>query len=402
MTHTMTELWKKEIPSQFRGKPNLEAVIDAIGKQLDELDDVYSALMNEVDIDVAKGWNLDMLGGIVNISRHDAYDMLRITTMDSLTDDAYRNVIRFQALKNNSNATYDDIMKGLYLLWGQDALITYKENPVVQLYNGKTWNKPEPASLSIDIADIPSDVLDPTIVVPMIIKPGGVKISFTTNFRDRIETKLWEHFRNLRITYESNHMYNGDFKYDGTISYSTQNQGYYSYSGVLRFDGKAQYHPIDVKYNLFNGKWQYNGMITYGASPEEEAIDDMDAVLLNQAKLKMLKFRATGSDGWKIAKFAFGTGLANNGSRYTPRGDQTALIHEVARTEVAERLKIDEKTYQYMGYIPEDTANGQYITEVGLVDSDGDLVCIKTFDKKLKQTGTQMVFKIDDVIDLDF
>ena len=61
---------------------------------------------------------------------------------------------------------------------------------------------------------------------------------------------------------------------------------------------------------------------------------------------------------------------------------------------------LDERSYQYLGEIPEDTANGEYITEVGLVDSDGDLVCIKTFDKKLKRTGASMVFKIDDIVDI--
>lgn len=402
MNSVLTEIWKKEIPSQFQGKPNLSAVIDAFGKQLDELEETYKALMTKVDIDSAQGTNLDMLGGIVNISRRDAYDMLDITTMDAMTDEAYRNVLRFKALKNNADATYSDIMKGLYLLWGKDALITYQENPTAAVYNGKAWNKPDPASIAIDIADIPSDVMDPTIIRPMIIKPGGVKIAFSTNYRDRIEIKHWEHFRNVRITYEANHMYNGDFKYDGTISYSRNNHGYYQYNGTLRYNGEAQYHPIDVKYNRYDGKWQYNGAITYGATLEEEAVDDMDAVLLNQAKKKMLKFRAEGSDGWKITHFAFGTGLSANGSRYIPKGDQTALVNEVARTEVVERTKIDDSTYQYMGYIPENKANGKYITEVGLVDSDGDLVCIKTFDKKLKQTGTQMVFKIDDVIDLDF
>ena len=61
---------------------------------------------------------------------------------------------------------------------------------------------------------------------------------------------------------------------------------------------------------------------------------------------------------------------------------------------------MDEQTYQYLGEIPEDTANGLYITEMALADSDGDLVCIKTFDKKLKRTGTPMVFKIDDIVDI--
>ena len=42
--------------------------------------------------------------------------------------------------------------------------------------------------------------------------------------------------------------------------------------------------------------------------------------------------------------------------------------------------------------------DGQAITEIGLVDSDGDLVCIKTFRKKIKQAGEDMVFKIDDMI----
>jgi hypothetical protein len=237
-------------------------------------------------------------------------------------------------------------------------------------------NNVEPAQIAIDIADIPSDAMDPTMIRPMVIKPGGVKILFTSSFRDYIELEDWEKFTNLVITTEQNHFYNGDYIYNGSI----------------------QYHPDNEKYFLYNGWYRYDGEIWYGPYEIEE-VDEVDATLLNQAKTKMLKMRANGTEGWKITHFAFGTGLVN-GVPYVPTGDQTELVHEVCRTEVVMRNIISDSCIEFVGAIGTNQCNGEYITEVALVDSDGELVCVKTFERKLKQSDVEMVFKIDDIVNL--
>lgn len=397
----LAEEWKNEIPCQFQGRANLAAVIDAVGEQLTELETLFSDLKEKTDIKKATGKNLDMIGDIVGITRNEAYNLLEITTIENLDDSAYRNVLYFQILKNNADGTYEDIMKGLHLLWGDEAVITYEENPVVETYNGQAWNDKDPASLRINIADIASDVPDPTIIKPLVIRPGGVKMLFETNYRDQIETGTWEHFTNLLITFDKYNRYDGTLKYNGAIQYSKmQGDDYLIHDSKIQFNGKNRFDAMGRHYNSFAGQYKFDGTIQWGPLEGVEEPDTVDAVILNQAKLKMLKMRAIGSDSWQIKYFAFGTGLGDDGKRYTPTGKETALKNEVARVEVISATAVDERTYQYLGEIPEDTANGEYITEIGLVDSDGDLVCIKTFDKKLKRNGASMVFKIDDIVDI--
>lgn len=401
---SLVEEWKNEIPCQFQGKKNLNAVIDAVGAQFTELEAVFSDIINKTDVRTATGKNLDMVGDIVGISRNDAYNLLELTSIDELDDSSYRNVLYFQILKNNADGTYEDIMKGLHLLWGNEAIITYTENPVVETYNGAEWNDKDPATLKIDIADIPSDSPDPTIIKPMVIRPGGVKMLFETNYRDQIEVKEWEHFTNLLITYDKYNRYDGTFQYNGAIPYSKVDsesvENYLTHNGAIQFNGKHVFDAMGRHYRSFDGKYVFDGSIQWGPIEGVEEPDTVDAILLNQAKLKMLKMRAMGSDAWQIKYFAFGTGLGDDGKKYTPTGKETALKNEVARVEIISATKLDDTSYQYLGEIPEDTANGEYISEMGLVDSEGDLVCIKTFDKKLKRSSSAMVFKIDDIVDI--
>ena len=316
-----------------------------------------------------------MLGNVVNIGRQEAYQLVEVVGAEVLDDSIYRNVLKFKALKNNSDATYSDLMKGLYLLWGDyGADIQYYENDNTVTYQGQTMQ--EPAQIHANIADIPSDAMDPTMIKPMVIRPGGVRLFFTSSFRDQIEVDDWERFTHLQITFEQNHLYNG----------------------VWRYNADIQYHADGENYHNYDGTWRFNHVIQYGPFEQAE-VDEVDAVLLNQAKTKMLRMRAYGSDGWKITHFAFGTGL-ENGQQYTPSADRMQLVHEVCRTEVVNREWLSDSTLQFTGAIGSAQAVNEYITEVALVDSDGDLVCIKTFPKKLKQSGSEMVFKIDDIVNL--
>ncbi len=100
---SLVEEWKNEIPCQFQGKKNLNAVIDAVGAQFTELEAVFSDIINKTDVRTATGKNLDMVGDIVGISRNDAYNLLELTSIDELDDSSYRNVLYFQILKNNAD-----------------------------------------------------------------------------------------------------------------------------------------------------------------------------------------------------------------------------------------------------------------------------------------------------------
>lgn len=398
----LIDTWKRELPSQFQDKINISAFIESIGAELTKLEDVYEGVRDDTDIKTATGKQLDYIGDIVGITRNDAYSLLEITDIGYLTDEMYRSVLYFQILKNNADGTYENIMKGLHLLWGESAIIRYYENPLVELYNGAVWNKPDPASISIVIEDIQSDDPDPNVIKPMVIRPGGVKMAYKVSYRDQIAIGDWEHFTNLQISYDVFAHYNGDHQYDGQIQYQKIRSGpygYVQYNGAIQYDGQYPYDALGKHYAVWDGTYKFNGEIQWRSLDGEEAPGEVDAVILNQAKLKQIKMRANGGD-WKIAYFVFGNGLNKSGNRYTPTGAEDSLLSEVYRSPVAAVEQTDEITWTYTGEIPSDACNGEYISEIGLADQDGELICIKTFDKKLKASGSPMVFKIDDRVDL--
>ena len=386
-TALVTE-WKQELPWQFQNRENLDAIITAIGEQMTELEQVNEDLINLTDVDTATGKNLDMVGEIVGISRIDAYSLLEVTRLQDMTDETYRKVLQFQILKNNSDGTYEDIMKGLHLLWGDEALISYAENPEVETYNSAEWNAPDPATVQITMDDVSTDSVDPVMMKPMVIRAAGVKLYFDATYRDSAEAYDWERFTNLNMVRTANKQYNGYFQYDGTNTYGD--------------DTLDQYRG--VTYNSYDGSIQYNGAEQYGPGTGWGTDDTVDAVILNQAKKKVLRHRMASEglsgESLKIMYFCWGTGTDSSGSAYTPTGAETALVNEIYRCEYSYYTQTDEATVTYVGIIPEDECVGEYITEMALADEDGDLICIKTFEAKQKPEDSQMVFKIDDVIDL--
>lgn len=66
--------WLNDLPQQFLEKKNIEALIRAFSKQLQELQQVFDDLENLTDLDTATGQNLDMVGTIIPLSRKEAGD----------------------------------------------------------------------------------------------------------------------------------------------------------------------------------------------------------------------------------------------------------------------------------------------------------------------------------------
>ena len=58
---------------------------------------------------------------------------------------------------------------------------------------------------------------------------------------------------------------------------------------------------------------------------------------------------------------------------------------------------INDTTCRYECTLSESELAGEYISEIGLYDSAGDIVCIKTFTKKGKDGDIEMTYTLDDV-----
>lgn len=123
-----------------------------------------------------------------------------------------------------------------------------------------------------------------------------------------------------------------------------------------------------------------------------------EAVILNQALNKTIALRATGATtGWQIVKFAVGTGGLNpDGSVKTPSPAQTGLATEIYRKDIESYSRISAGDYEYTMRLLASECAGYTLSEIGLVDEDGMVVCIKNFPGKQKDSDREMVFKIHD------
>ena len=64
--------WMKDIPQQFLGKHNIEVLIKAFARQLQEVQQIFDDMKTKLDLDTATGQNLDYVGTIIPLSRKEA------------------------------------------------------------------------------------------------------------------------------------------------------------------------------------------------------------------------------------------------------------------------------------------------------------------------------------------
>src|SRR5882757_6443474 len=83
----------------IRGKPNMEALLDALGEQAAALAAMFSDLDILRRIDNAFGSQLDVLGDIVGAPR------------SGLDDDTYRGLIKATIKLNNASGTAEEILE---------------------------------------------------------------------------------------------------------------------------------------------------------------------------------------------------------------------------------------------------------------------------------------------------
>lgn len=98
-----------------------------------------------------------------------------------------------------------------------------------------------------------------------------------------------------------------------------------------------------------------------------------------------------------IAGMAFGDGgVEGSGGVIPPEEGQTELFHEIYRKETDSYVMASDTSVRYTCKLPEDILTGSNISEIGLYDTDGDLVCIRTMSAKGKDEGLEMIFSLTD------
>ena len=167
--------WFKDIPQQFLGKKNIEVLIKAFARQLQELQDVFDDLNTKLDLDVATGQNLDYVGTIIPLSRKEAGELAGIGVTDPvISDERYRQFLRYKNLVNTNECTYYDLMDGLSLLWDVSP-IYYIEDPALPATIILTMPFLKPGGEVVTLGEVP------------MVKPAGVRIEFEYTIKIVIE-----------------------------------------------------------------------------------------------------------------------------------------------------------------------------------------------------------------------
>ncbi len=116
------------------------------------------------------------------------------------------------------------------------------------------------------------------------------------------------------------------------------------------------------------------------------------------AKRRKKMADATHSTG-KIAKakwIALGSGGVDAGGNIiTPLAENVQLNNEVIRKEYASSTQTSDTSYEYVIQLDEDELVGTFISEMALIDSEGDVIAFSNFLPKGKDE-TETTFTIED------
>ncbi|MCD8364697.1 MAG: phage tail protein [Clostridiales bacterium] len=125
-----------------------------------------------------------------------------------------------------------------------------------------------------------------------------------------------------------------------------------------------------------------------------------NVIITKTARAKLVQARAGAITLPTIVGMAFGNGgVDSSGDVISPTDDQTELTSELLRKEIDSYtvLTSEDATVRYMCTLGTSDLEGESISEIGLYDTDGDIVCIKTFTAKGKDSDIEMTFTLDDV-----
>lgn len=123
-----------------------------------------------------------------------------------------------------------------------------------------------------------------------------------------------------------------------------------------------------------------------------------NAVITVTARKKMVQARAGAISLPKVVGMVFGNGGVNlSGQVISPEESQINLKNEIYRKNIDRFYFPVETVCRYECTLSESELVGEEISEIGLYDEDGDIICIKTFSKKSKDNDIEHTYVLDDI-----
>lgn len=163
---------KQDLAEQFKDKHHIDALMDVIGKQLNDVKLFYDQLKTQRSIENAIGKQLDGAGDIVVLTRAEAARLVGdIQAPNELSDDLYRQYLMYKVLKNTCDCTYYDIMKAVQMFW---------KGPTLRYTEEEAY----PATIIFDF-DASNELADQSIAIPFI-RAGGVGLYMRMHKHDEL------------------------------------------------------------------------------------------------------------------------------------------------------------------------------------------------------------------------
>ena len=155
------------MPEQFRNKPRIQTLAEAIAKQMEEVETMFMQLKELRNMETATGQQLDYCGDIVGLTRVESALFCKDVDFDVIDDERYRLFVKYKALRNSTQCTYEDLMAGCKLLFNADPI-----------YYTEDESKPASFNLSIG-AEMSEELLDLMSSSAMAIRASGVEVNIS-------------------------------------------------------------------------------------------------------------------------------------------------------------------------------------------------------------------------------
>lgn len=99
-----------------------------------------------------------------------------------------------------------------------------------------------------------------------------------------------------------------------------------------------------------------------------------------------------------IVQMGFGNGGVNSdGEVIATTGEETALNNELLKKEISGHSYLETTTARYSTRLTKTELANQTISEMGLYDSEGDLIAYKSFLPKGKDDDMEFIFDMDEI-----
>lgn len=122
----------------------------------------------------------------------------------------------------------------------------------------------------------------------------------------------------------------------------------------------------------------------------------MNSAVTLAAREKLARARTGEASLPAITGMVFGNGAVDEkGEVLSPIGSN--LQHELLRKAIDRYEKISTTCYRYVCTLEKEELAGERINEIGLCDSEGDILLMKSFTDKNKDSDMQMIFTVDDM-----